>query len=644
MKISACMIVKNESNNIEKCINSYKKIVDEIIVVDTGSTDNTMEIAESLGAKVLFRIWDDDFSAAKNYALDHCSGDWVIFLDADEYFEDGSASKLREAILRINKNKNIDAIQCRLYNIEQKYSRLIGSMPAIRVIRNKPDIRFVGKIHEAPKKAREFLKNEYVKGIKIYHTGYSLEVVESKRERNLEMLKAEEEKGNADSFIYYYLTETCVHLKKYEEAIRYADIFMGKPDFKTLVKTYPQAFRVYIYKSICMSEMKDLYSENDIYAAVSEGKKQFPFHPELIKNEAEFLFNHAKLEEAMDRFKEAIRLNKEYDYAYSNNFDSEEDKALCAIGEVFLLQGDIEQAFEYFVKALKVNKYNIRAFNRIANIIRTKDRNEIILFLDNFYNKNELRDMEFLSIHLAKQKMAIPFLYYFIKNWKWKYNDYGNLIVIALIFKGDTKKAFETGFSLLMKEKNDENELYTVISLIYGSHLEWYKKNKQYLSAEYQKILDIYFQINSFSYFSEEEVNVYQILLKELFSFENKQTFHKFLERTPNLMTISSEAIGEILKNYQYYDLAVDYFEKVALDQNSSSGVKKRIYGKMGFCFYHLNAYKESVDFFKQALEIETGRNYEPIQYLKWIQEKNVEADLKDKIGNLIADYEKRIS
>ncbi len=637
MKVSACMIVKNESRNIQRCINSYKEIVDEIIVVDTGSTDNTVEIAESLGAKVFFRAWDDDFSAAKNYALEHTTGNWVITLDADEYFEDGSASKLKEAILRINKNSDIDAIQCRLYNIETKYNRLIGSMPAIRVIRNKPDIRFVGKIHEAPKRSGEFLKNEYVKGVKIYHTGYSLEVVQSKRNRNLEMLKAEEKTGKADSFIYYYLTETCVHLKKYKEAIQYADTFISKSGFKTLVKTYPQAFRIYIYKSICMSSMKDLYTEDDIFQVVSEGKKQFSFHPELIKNEAEFLFKHAKYEEALNRYKEAVRLNKEYDYAYSNNFGSEEDKVLCAIGEIFLLQGDSEQAFEYFLKALKKNKYNTKAFNYFINIIKRNNQSEIIMHLDNLYNNNEFIDMEFLSIRLAKQKIAIPFLYYFIKNWKWEYNDYGNLVVMALLFKGDTKKALETAFSLLMKEKNNENEFYIAILLIYGNYVDWYRKNRQHLSNHYIKILDIFFNRVDSSDFIEEEIECYQKILKELFSFEDKQFFNKFVAETTDLGRMSLEIIGDILKDYQYYELAIDYYKK-ALSQNLSMDIKQRIHCKIGFCYYHLKLYRESTDEYEQALLIE-NENFEPIQYLHWIEESQPDIELKNRISYLLGKY-----
>ena len=86
MKISACYITKNEERNIARSLQSLADAVDEIIVVDTGSTDGTREIAEALGARVLDFSWQDDFSAPRNFAVEAASGDWIVFLDADEWF------------------------------------------------------------------------------------------------------------------------------------------------------------------------------------------------------------------------------------------------------------------------------------------------------------------------------------------------------------------------------------------------------------------------------------------------------------------------------------------------------------------------------------------------------------------------------
>ena len=89
MRISQCMIVKNEEANIEKALSWGRGILWEQIVVDTGSTDRTVELAEAMGAKIYHFDWIDDFAAAKNFAISKAEGDWVALLDADETFVPG---------------------------------------------------------------------------------------------------------------------------------------------------------------------------------------------------------------------------------------------------------------------------------------------------------------------------------------------------------------------------------------------------------------------------------------------------------------------------------------------------------------------------------------------------------------------------
>ena len=86
VKISACYMVKNAAQDLARSLESLAKYVNEIIVVDTGSTDNTVEVAQKFGAKVFHEQWQDDFSTPRNVAIREAKGDWIVFLDADEYF------------------------------------------------------------------------------------------------------------------------------------------------------------------------------------------------------------------------------------------------------------------------------------------------------------------------------------------------------------------------------------------------------------------------------------------------------------------------------------------------------------------------------------------------------------------------------
>ena len=92
------MIVKNEADNLPRCLNSVANIVDEIIIVDTGSTDKTVEIAERYNARVYHHPWENSFSKARNYSLKYATCDWILYLDADEELSKEDAPRLKEIV------------------------------------------------------------------------------------------------------------------------------------------------------------------------------------------------------------------------------------------------------------------------------------------------------------------------------------------------------------------------------------------------------------------------------------------------------------------------------------------------------------------------------------------------------------------
>ena len=92
MRVSLCMIARNEGATLSRCLSSIAGLADEIIVVDTGSLDNTREIARQLDARVHEFPWVDDFAAARNESLRHATGDWILWLDGDEYMGEANRS------------------------------------------------------------------------------------------------------------------------------------------------------------------------------------------------------------------------------------------------------------------------------------------------------------------------------------------------------------------------------------------------------------------------------------------------------------------------------------------------------------------------------------------------------------------------
>lgn len=139
MLLSAALIARDEEKFLGACLRSLRGLVDEVVVVDTGSTDRTVQIAESQGARVYSRPWTDDFSAARNQALDLARGQWILYIDADERVGDGTA----------------EGVRARLDDLAYLGHRvLLHPRPGfsgyweLRLFRNEPDIRFRGIIHE----------------------------------------------------------------------------------------------------------------------------------------------------------------------------------------------------------------------------------------------------------------------------------------------------------------------------------------------------------------------------------------------------------------------------------------------------------------------------------------------------------------
>ncbi|MEJ5358209.1 MAG: tetratricopeptide repeat protein [Desulfobacterales bacterium] len=161
--LSACLIVKNEENRICGCIGSLRGLVDEIVLVDTGSTDRTARIAEALGARVVETAWRDDFAAARNVSLSEARGDWVLILDADERISAEDHERIRRLITRHRKKKAAFRLVTRNYTDEcgaRGWAANDGSYPElekasgwfpsvkVRLFPRDPRIRFVHPVHE----------------------------------------------------------------------------------------------------------------------------------------------------------------------------------------------------------------------------------------------------------------------------------------------------------------------------------------------------------------------------------------------------------------------------------------------------------------------------------------------------------------
>lgn len=187
--ISLNLIAKDEEGFIEDCLRSVSGVVDEVVVVDTGSSDGTPRIARSLGAQVYPFEWCDDFAAARNHGLKHCRGDWILTLDADEALDPKTKNEIRRSIAR----RKVDLWYLRVLNLFPDGSpggKSGSEVRLARLYRRVPGMRYVGRIHEQLDHNLPAAIAGHSKA-RIFHRGYDPEVMlaKGKQARNTRLLE-----------------------------------------------------------------------------------------------------------------------------------------------------------------------------------------------------------------------------------------------------------------------------------------------------------------------------------------------------------------------------------------------------------------------------------------------------------------------
>ena len=342
------MIVKNEERFLEQCLRSVQGMVDEINIVDTGSTDRTVEIAQSFGAKLSRCEWRNDFAWARNKSLDMATKRWILQLDADEELLPESADALAQ--LR-TAPAHLEGVWLRCINVTDRY-RGGGNMShaILRIFPNNPRIRFKGPIHEFPSiDGSPVSMTGVMSPVKIVHHGYLTDVVKDRDKygRNLAIIEENVKKEPDEAFHWYNLGMTA-HLGGDNERAAPALERM----WELCRKHGMRAFTANGLQTLC-----DIYSEH-----LGQPEKGLPYALECIERSPRYANAHFSAGKAyflMKRYDEARAMYEKAieDGAYVDRQFVVDDevpvwKAQCEIGSTYAEQGDHAKAAEWFEKGL----------------------------------------------------------------------------------------------------------------------------------------------------------------------------------------------------------------------------------------------------------------------------------------------------
>lgn len=400
-KITACVIVKNEEKNIVTWLQSMKKIADEMIVVDTGSTDRTVEIAQTYGAKIFYYQWQDDFAAAKNFAIDQAQGDWILFLDADEYFSSTCIKKVPLQIARLDPLKGIDAVVCRIVNIDVDIKgRIINTFCNIRIFRNQPYLRYIGKVHEFLVSSQGAIRLfSLAKVLDVHHTGYSSQIIETKLKRNLAILKAEAEENGEREDQYRYFCD-CYHgLREYEKVIEYARKHFDSGFFTV-------GGDQEIYKRMLDAMFALDKSEADIMQVLAEAKQAYPKEPTFWLYESFYYLKKNNYEGARRSLKKTLNLDKSTELGeYGTDiFILNRGDLYWCLAKVALYDQDRKAAIDYLWEGLQINKYQTNLAELFCQLLKEDDAVDSIALLNQMYQMENGEDLCFLLTALQKSR------------------------------------------------------------------------------------------------------------------------------------------------------------------------------------------------------------------------------------------------
>ena len=407
MKLSACVIAKNEEENIGTWLASMKKIADEMIVVDTGSTDRTVEMAKEAGARVFHHAWQNDFAAAKNAALEKAKGDWILFLDADEHFSPQTLPKVRPLLEKVEASpKPIVGVICRLINIDKDQgNRFMGAIFQLRIFRNSRDLRYEGKIHEHIVDVRREEHEMFATPkLVIFHTGYSLHLVRKKLERNLDFLRQKEEAQG----------------ESVDDALHYMDCYYGLGDFARAAEYARKAIAskiIYMgregaeYWGLVRALLAQKRPKEEILPVLEEAMAKYPDLAEFPMEVGLLAWEERDYLLAEKMFRRGMACRKKTPTSLRADNSLQMFPFVCAsLGKIETMKGRRTEAFDLFLRAVKEYPYDKSLFLALYDALAGQEPADVIALLDTLYDREN--DAPFLVEALRARPTAPTLLYY----------------------------------------------------------------------------------------------------------------------------------------------------------------------------------------------------------------------------------------
>lgn len=591
--ISACMIVKNEEELLPECLESIRDWVDEIVIVDTGSTDKTIEIAKSYGAKIYHQKWESNFSKHRNYSIDEATSDWIFIIDADERFYNEDVEIIKK---QINKS-DYSIIAINVYNVSGKFEEKVTSLASVRFFKNELNLHYKGRVHNQLEidPSIPIIRTK----ARLKHLGYGLseDKMAAKAKRTIELLEKQIKDRPDFAFAYFNYAQVLmgqdlsVHLDNPPKIIKAASKAVeltnpdkpGRGEKDIHLMCLEQLALIYFItgqndkaeeKALRALEIKDDYLDpilllGNIYLRNKEFIKAEEYYNRYLTVQKKYdqsvgvdelmvlhpqSFHHAYYGLGM-----VCEFKKDWDQAikYYNDVLKTHWEFLdtCSrLGKIYLSNGDNEKADELFRKQFKIDPKSHLSAVGLACTNFIFDNNEEA-------NKWAEKALELVPsdcpdlaeyarvINAANQReLAVKFLE------KATTGRINNINVI----KNLAKQCFDLG------EYDHSAHFYKLLVESSDSNPEWlndlggcYYKLENYEEAEkyYQKALEQ----EDFPAISYRNIGLARLKLGKI--QETVIVLEKYIELEPDQYEIVA-LLGDLYKNLNDFSRAISYYER----------------------------------------------------------------------------------
>ncbi|WP_163538224.1 glycosyltransferase [Gracilibacillus sp. YIM 98692] len=358
-QLSLCMVTKNDEKHLPACLENMDEVADEVIMIDLGSTDQTVDIAEKAGAKVYQRKWNEDNSEVKNACLDLAQGRWVLFLQANETIAEEQLKKLPLLL----KNPNAEGY---LLYIDQysKKNKILSPVHSLRLFRNRKEYRYQYRIFE--RIPEEHLNNIKDAGIRIIqHTDQSL----LNNNKKNKLLKDEMAKYPGDSYLHYMYGMELLNERRYEESVHFLESAR-----KNVKNNY--LFAPHLYK--CLSwNLFSLKRYKEAFTILERGLKLFPAYTDFLVLRGDLYKQDKQYENAIRDLEQCLEIKRNPSVSIPKP-EIHISVVLETLAEIHELIDNEQIALTYYQQAYELNHTNQKLLYKIGELAKLADKNEIV--------------------------------------------------------------------------------------------------------------------------------------------------------------------------------------------------------------------------------------------------------------------------